>query len=803
MDRNYFYAAAFFLLTASFVAAQTVPAASLGYTTPQTERAETKTSQIFNLTNGAFQTTVEIWRGDIVHITHRPLNQVTVLKSLSVIASPMNVIVTREETHKQTTLKTAKLQVTIQHADGCVSIKDLNGRSVVKERCGGTWVSSSVSGSANPTLVSGQKFVLDPSESLYGLGQHPNLDTLDLVGTTVQLLQRNGDVAVPVLLSSKGYLMLWDDPAITDVDVAKTDPHTVAWHSEAGFGADYYVALGPTPDRAIAGYRWLTGAVPMLPRWSWGFWQSRERYKTQEEILSIVAEYRKLHIPLDGIVQDWQYWPPLNQETAQGGWGSNEFDPSRYPDPAAMIAQLHKENAHLMVVSWAKFDVTNNGKSIANLQKLEAVHGVYEPAIPYVFPPGRGKWYDPFNPEARKVYWDMLSTHLFSLGVDAWWLDASEAELSGRWGEFRDFHTALGPGALVFNAYPLEHTRTVYEGQRSNTDMKRVVILTRSAYAGQQRNSAITWSGDIRSSWKVLQQQIPAGLNFVATGIPYWNTDTGGFFGSNPDDPRFVELFTRWFQFSTFCPMLRVHGTDKPKEVWRFDSATQKILMQYLELRYHLLPYIYSTSWQVTHNGYTMMRPLVMDFQNDTDAREVKDEYMFGPSLLVGPVTQSGVSSRSMRLPTGTDWVDFWTGKVFKGGVIIDTPAPIQTLPLYVKSGSILPYGPKVEYANEKPDAPVELRIFPGADGQFILYEDSGDGYGYERGAYSTIHITWKNSTRTLSLAARQGAFPELRRTRIFHVVLVDESQGIGVGSTVRPNAEIDYSGQAATLRIQ
>jgi alpha-D-xyloside xylohydrolase len=506
---------------------------------------------------------------------------------------------------------------------------------------------------------------------------------MDLVGKSLRLLQENMHVGVPVILSSKGYLLFWDNPAVTQVDIGKTDRGTLAWQSEAGSGIDYYVALGPEPDRAIAGYRWLTGAAPLFPYWSWGFWQSRERYKTQAEILDIVHQYRERHIPLDGIIQDWQYWAPLNQETAENGWGSHIFDASRYPDPAGMVKELHDEHAHLMIVSWAKFDVTNKGVSIPNLKELEAVKGVYEPAIPYVYPPGRGKWYDPFNDEARRVYWSQLNRNLFSLGVDAWWLDASEAELSGNWGEYRDFKTAKGPGAVVYNAYPLEHTRTIYEGQRSATDRKRVFILTRASYAGQQRNAAVTWSGDIRSSWKVLQEQIPAGLNFVASGVPYWNTDICGFFGNDPDDPKFTELCTRWYQFGSFTPMFRVHGTNKPKEVWRFDAATQATLTDIIRLRYHLLPYIYSTSWRVTHEGYTLMRPLVMDFRTDKVARASADQFMFGPSLLINPVTTAGATSRQVYLPGKSPWIDFWSGESVSGGKTIEAAAPITRMPIY------------------------------------------------------------------------------------------------------------------------
>lgn len=760
-------------------------------------------AQGITLTANGTMTRIEVWRDDVLRVSHRPLNGPKPLPSLAVIAHPQTTAWKLRHTAAEAVISTSALAAHLDLRTGCVSILDAHGQPLLSEQSGGTSLTTVDSGSAKQTVSAGQRFVLAPHESLYGLGQHPEAGKVDLVGSSIQLLQRNGEVAIPVLLSSKGYLLLWDNPAVTQVDVGKTEPGTVAWQSEAGSGVDYYFVAGPQPDHAIAGYRWLTGAAPMFPRWAWGFWQSRERYKTQEQILSVAAEYRKRGIPLDGIIQDWQYWPPLNQQTAAGGWGSNEFDPARYPDPAAMVKTLHDEHVHLMVVSWAKFDVTNSGVSIPNLKQLEAVHGVYEPAIPYVYPPGRGKWYDPFNAQARAVYWHLLDTNLFPLGVDAWWLDASEPELSGNWGEFRNFTTADGSGALVFNAYPLEHTRAMYEGQRSTTSAKRVFLLTRSAYAGQQRNAAVTWSGDIASRWDVLQQQIPAGLDFTASGIPYWNTDIGGFFGNNPDDPNFVELFTRWFQYGAFTPMFRVHGTDKPKEVWRFDAPTQKILIGALNLRYHLLPYIYSVSWMVTHNGYTMMRPLVMDFRNDAQAREISDQFMFGPALLVNPVTHPGAQERPVYLPLGNRWIDFWTGNSLTGGQTIQAAAPIQTIPLYVRAGSILPYGPTVQYANQRLDAPIELRVYPGADGDFTLYQDEGDNYDYEHGAYATIALHWDDKAGMLTIGARHGSFPGMQAQRTFRIVHVRPGHGAGLQPTDKPDAVIVYKGQETSVRMR
>lgn len=782
-------------------AADSVPASSAvahGEAQPQVE----KDSWGVTLRSGQRETRAEVWADGVIRITHRTIGSIPGQSSLVVIAQPEKTPWTLEDSGAAVILATSKVQVKIDKASGSIHFFDLNSKPILEETANGTWLSTVTTGSAKDTIEAGQKFNLPPDESIYGLGQHPSESTLDYTGSSVQLLQENTRVAVPVLLSSKGYALFWDNPAVTNVDIGKADAHAVQWLSEAGDGVDYYFFAGPRPDQAIAEYRWLTGKAPLLPLWAWGFWQSRERYKTQQEILDIAGGYRSRGIPFDGIIQDWQYWAPLNQETAEGGWGSHEFDSSRYPDPKQMVDELHKEHVHMMVVSWAKFDVTNSGVSIPNLRKLEAVDGAYNPAIPYVFPPGRGKWYDPFNDRARRIYADEIMKNLFSLGIDAWWLDASEAELSGNWGEFRKFKTAHGSGATVFNAYPLEHTRAVYEGQRAVSSDKRVVILTRASYAGQQRNSAITWSGDIHSKWEVFQQQIPAGLNFVASGVPYWNTDIGGFFGNDPDNPQFRELFTRWFQFGAFCPMFRVHGTDKPKEVWRFDPETQKTLIDVINLRYHLLPYIYSVSWRVTNNGYTMMRPLVMDFPDDLAARKIGDQFMFGPSILVNPVTHPGVNERALYLPKGTQWIDFWTGASIEGGKTIQAPAPITTMPLYVRAGSIVPYGPPVQWATEKIDAPIELRIYPGADGEFTFYEDEDDNYDYERGAFATIPLQWNDTTKTLTIGERSGSYPGMPGERIFKIVYVSQGHGTGTAVTDKVDRTLHYRGSKIDVHL-
>jgi alpha-D-xyloside xylohydrolase len=403
-----------------------------------------------------------------------------------------------------------------------------------------------------------------------------------------------------------------------------------------------------------------------------------------------------------------------------------------------------------------------------------------------------------------------MRDEIFSKGVDGWWLDAPEPEIGGM--GFRNYTTPMGPGYEVYNAYPLMHSTGIYQGQRATTDQKRVVILTRSAYAGQQRNSAITWSGDIQGTWRVLKNQIPAGLNISLSGIPYWNTDTGGFFNNratgngDPKNPQFQEFFARWFQFSSFCPMFRVHsasGLNPGREFWRFDEKTQGILRNYLDLRYRFLPYLYSVAWQVTSGGSTFMRPLVMDFPNDPQALNIGDQYLFGPAIMVTPITSADTTTRSVYLPAcGAPWYNFWTGTTSPAGQSVDAVAPVETLPLFVKPGSIVPLGPVMQYAMEKPADPIEVRVYPGADGGFTLYEDEGDNYNYEKGKYATIPLEWNEAKQTLSIGERSGKFPGMLKERTFRVVFVSSNHGAGIAAEEKADAVVHYTGKPRSVSV-
>jgi alpha-D-xyloside xylohydrolase len=527
----------------------------------------------------------------------------------------------------------------------------------------------------------------------------------------------------------------------------------------------------------------------MFGKWAYGFWQCKNRYRSQEEILGIAKKYRDLHIPVDNIVQDWFWW---NRK------GEFVFN-NNYPDPKGMIDQLHQENFHLMISIWPFFEPGS-----ANYDYMEK-KGWFVDKFKYAKPPFHTSGmavYDATNPEARKYYWDQVNKGLFSIGADAWWMDTTEPETEGQERNILlDHKLAVGSGNRYLNAYPLFDTEAVYQGQRSASDKKRVFILSRSAFAGSQRNAVTAWSGDIVSDWLNFRRQIPAGLNFSLSGGPYWTTDIGGFVVGSPSSPAFRELFIRWFQYGTFNPILRVHGTRTPdeNELWSYGPDAQAILVNFDRLRYRMLPYIYSLAWKTTSEAYTPMRPLVMDFRSDQQAQNIGDQFMYGPAFLVNPVTEPAISTRPVYLPKA-GWYDFWTGTVNEGGRFIQAITPLDRLPLYVRAGSIVPLGPDEEWSTEKPADPIELRIYAGADGDFTLYEDENDTYNYEKGVYATIPLHWDDKAHTLTIGERKGQFPGMLENRSFRVVFVRENQGVGVNASDEPDKVVQYSGKQISV---
>jgi len=683
---------------------------------------------------------------------------------------------------KVLSLTTALLKIEVSRADSSILFYDSAGHKLTEEN----------SRTLTPTEVNGEKtyhserFVnmWDTQEAFYGLGQH-QAGVFNYRGESVDISQDNTNISVPLLLSSNGYGIFWNNGSRSRFN--NRFVHAFYFSSEVADSIDYYFLLGPEFDKIIAGYRELTGQAPLFGKWAYGYWQCKNRYDSQPELENIARKYRDLHIPLDNIVQDWFWWNTM---------GEPVFN-KNYPDPKGMVEALHKDHVHLMVSVWPYFrpgsavydEMDKRGFFIART-KVSGFH------------PAGQALYDAFNPEARKYYWKLMDDALFKIGVDAWWLDTTEPETEEMETNLLVTHKiALGNGARYANEFPLLTTTGVYQGQRAASDQKRVFILSRSGYAGIQRNSAAVWSGDVDPNWETFRRQIPAGLNYSLSGIPYWTTDIGGFVSANPEDPEYRELYIRWFQFGTFCPIFRAHGTrtTNQNEIWSYGPEAQKILTAYDQLRYRLMPYIYSVAWRVTNEGYTLMRPLVMDFREDTRTQNIGDQFLFGPAILVNPITEPGATSRRLYLPSAR-WYDFWTGSSIQGGRAIDAPASIDRVSLYVRAGSILPLGPDLEYATEKPADPIELRVYRGANGSFTLFEDENDNYNYEKGAHATIPFSWDDASQLFTIGDRTGIFPGMLENRTFYVVFVAEDHGVGGGLTAKADKTVKYSGKKITV---
>ncbi|HUZ45482.1 MAG TPA: glycoside hydrolase family 31 protein [Terriglobia bacterium] len=683
------------------------------------------------------------------------------------------------------TLSTSQLRVIVARKNGGLTFRSVSGDLLLQDdnRDGGKMMM--------PAIVNGERtyhatdlFSPQRDEAFYGLGQH-QAGVWNYKGDSVQLSQDNTNISIPFYVSSLGYGMFWNNSSVSRFN--NRFPRSLYLDSEFADTIDYYFLYGPGMDKIIAEYRDLTGRAPMFGRWAYGFWQCKNRYRSQEEILGIAQKYRELRIPIDNIVQDWFWWTKM---------GSFVFN-NNYPDPKAMVDTLHREHFHIMISVWPRF--APDEKNFGILKQNGWLMHINSPTTSW---PGAGL-YDAFNPQARAFYWKLIDDALFRRGFDAWWMDATEPETTTREQNVMvRSKTAMGNGARYADIFPLMTTMAVYQGQRRVTQDKRVFILTRSAAAGMQRNAAAAWSGDIAANWHAFRRQIPAGLNYSISGLPYWTTDIGGFVGGNPTLPAYRELFIRWFEYGAFCPIFRVHGTRKTNtnELWAYGKQAQSILTKYDELRYRLMPYIYSVAWRVTDQGYTMMRPLVMDFPDDAEARDIGNQFLFGPAVLVNPVTDPGVRTRRLYLPSAT-WYNFWTGRRRPGGKFITTPAPLGTMPLFVRAGSILPMGPSEQYAGQKPDEPIELRIYPGADGDFTLYEDDGTTYNYEKGAKATIPMHWDDASRTLTIGARQGSFPGMLRNRTFKVIWVAEGHGNGLNPTEPIDHTVHYDGKPITVQ--
>jgi alpha-D-xyloside xylohydrolase len=686
---------------------------------------------------------------------------------------------------KLATLKTATLAASISLTRGNLTFATPDNKPLLRERDSVPRTYDPVTLNADAIFHVIDRFWPDSTESFYGLGQHQS-GMFNYRGSNVEIAQNNTDVAIPFLLSSKGYGLIWNTAAYTYVD--NRFPLELSFDSIAGDGVDYFVLYGPEMDDIIHQYRSLTGHAPMLPRWSYGFIQSKDRYTSLDEILTIANRYRTEHIPLDVMVQDWFWW-------------KHEGDPifnDNYHDVPADLKKLHDQHIHTLISAWGLIDPASN-----TYKKLEAEN---------LFVPN-ARVYDATNPKARDLYWNSLPGPLFAQGWDSFWLDSAEPE--EYWPHsgdaiLRDKHLAIGNGALYTNIYPFLHNEGIQQNWRKTTDQKRTFLLTRSAFLGQQRVGATVWSGDVYSSFWALSRQIPAGLNFALSGMPYWTTDIGGYhplYNNQSTDPAYQELYLRWFEFGVFCPIFRTHGHRPNNELWSYPTI-EATLIAYDNLRYRMMPYIYSLAWRVSSDDYTIQRPLVMDFRSDPTTWNIGDQFMFGPALLVNPVTEAKVVERRVYLPTAstdaktstpTTWYDFWNGQQIQGGVHVNAAAPPDRIPLYVRAGSILPLGPPEQYAGEKPNGPIELRIYPGANSTFTLYQDEGDNYNYEKAAHATIPITWSQSTNTLTIGARQGTYPGMPTDITFNIVWVKPNHGAGPAEQ-SPDKTITYNGSQQTI---
>lgn len=900
---------------------------------------------------------LEVIADGIIHVASAPLNsQAPVRKSLITVDTLRSMASdwTMEAIGDTLILRTATLLAKVSLRTGVVDFRDRHDRPIVAEqrRDSRTFAADAYDGDAFYRIRQG--FRVSENEGLYGLGQHQN-GVMNYQGRQVTLLQYNTMIAIPFLLSTKNYGILWHNYSITkagdirplmplsafklhaadgqqgwltatyrdrrepeklwltrpesdiaylylsdqhklpqEVDLANAlveyegkieSPYTglhrlhftysgyvsvwvngelkedrwreswnagsfeidmpmvageqhsvriewrpdggqaylgVQWQrpisesdktlfsfgSEAGDAVDYYFIAGNDMDEVIGGYRQLTGRAPIMPRWSFGFWQSRERYKTQQELEDVAAEFRKRRIPIDNMVQDWSYW-------REHDWGSHDFDPERFPDPEGMVKRLHRNNFRVMISVWPKI---NEASSVYQRFKDKGwlyMRNIYDGRKDWIGKGYTSTFYDPFNPEARQGFWELMNEKLYKKGFDAWWMDASEPDIHSNINinERKSvMQPAIGSSVRYYNAYPLENARSIYEGQRQTDPNRRVFILTRSYFAGQQRYAAAAWSGDISSRWHDMSDQIAAGVNFSMSGAPYWTMDAGGFLVEkrfhrpNTDDlEEWRELNARWYQFGAFLPVFRAHGQFPFREPFNIapeGHPAYNSMLYYISLRYRLLPYIYSLAGKTYVDNYTMIRGLAMDFGDDERVLDINDQYLFGASLLVNPVTEKGATSRTVYLPKGPGWYDFHGGGYHAGGQTITAAAPYERMPLFVKAGSIIPVGPPLQYTDEKPPKEITLLVYAGADASFTLYEDEGTNYDYERGQYSTISFTYDDEGRQLVISDRKGNYKGMLKNRRFNVVYVDARQAQGFDNAPWKAKAITYSGKEKRIAL-
>ena len=768
---------------------------------------------------------IEFFTPSIIHVVKDNGSPVA-FKSDVIIASPQDVKVSEKTTGGTTTYKSSELTVTV--TDGKLTFADSKGNVLLKE--GESKFTPINDGPDKGSYKVKQCFAIDKDEPIYGLGLLQN-GKMSQRGEHRNMIQSNLEDFAHFFQSIKGYGIYWENYSPTRID----DNETLELESEVGKKIDYYFMYGKDADGVIAQMRFLSGKVPMSPLWTYGFHQSRERYKSQRELLEVVRKYRELGVPFDGIVQDWQYWG------SNYTWNAMEFISEDFSDAQRMIDEVHKNNAHISISIWASFGPhTKAFKEMKEKNMLLSFETWPQSGLPFWPPrmdyPSGVRVYDVYNDQARDIYWNNLK-RLHDMGIDAWWMDSTDPDHHSFKDSDLDEMTAMGSFRSVRNLFPLKTVEGVYDHQRAVDTQKRSYIFTRSYFAGQQRTGAQTWSGDIGSSWDSFRKQVPICLNYTLTANPNVNCDIGGFFagsyntkGANSAtrNPQFQELYVRWMQFGAFMPMMRSHGTDVYRELYYYGKKGEPVydaLVDAVNLRYRFLPYIYSTAWQVSKYDDSFMRALFMDFKDDKTTWDNNREYMFGRNVLVCPVldplytkekivrtdemsgwnkTENNGAAEddaeanwkqpktySVYLPAGTDWYDYWSANKVSGGQTIQANAPLSRSPLYIKAGSIMPLGPEVQYANENKYDHIDIVVYPGKDAQFTFYEDEGDNYNYEKGQYSTIQLTWKEKTRTLTIGQRNGSFPGMLASRTFHVRV----------AATAPK-DVTYSGDAVNVKL-
>ena len=734
-------------------------------------------------------------------------------KTLVVTAKPQDVAVTK----KGNTTSSKELTVK-QDAKGNLTFLSAKGKVLLKEKeC--------------DVLEARQTFTLDKDEAIYGLGTIQN-GKMNRRGEKKRMEQSNLEDFQNVLQSIKGYGIYWENYSPT---LFEDNASGMTFDAEVGDGVDYYFMYGKSADGVIAQMRYLSGDVPMFPMWTYGFWQSKERYKSAAETEGIVDQYRALNVPLDGIIQDWQYWG------SNYLWNAMDFLAEDFANGKQMIQNVHRKHAHFMISIWASFGpMTQQFRELNEKGLLMPFETWPQSGISHVWPPvmkypSGVKVYDAFHPEARAIYWKYLKT-LYDYGTDAWWMDSTDPDFFNPKESDYAHKVYGGTWRSQRNAFPLETVRGIYQSQRKDYGQKRVFIMTRSSYAGQQHYGSNMWSGDVNSSWDMLRKQVPAGLSYSLTGNPNFNTDIGGFFcgsyntkgsGSAPRNPQFQELYVRWMQYGLFCPVFRSHGADAPREIWQFGKKGEPVydaIEKQIRLRYRLIPYLYSTAWQVTSNNDSYMRPLFSDFAADKKVWNITDEFLFGRSILAAPIVKAqyteekiirtdamtgwnrqnatdgsaagaidftATKTTTKYLPKGAAWYDFWTNKQYKGGQDVNLETTLDRVPMFVRAGSILPLGPEMQYVGEKAWDNLEMRVYPGANGSFTLYEDEGDNYNYEKGQYATITFQWNDKARTLTIGERKGSYPGMLQKRQFTIVTPNGKQKV-----------IEYNGQKMQVSI-